>query len=151
MEVVEFACGVPDLLKGEFTDQVGRGVDSFSFRQPLGICAGITPFNFPVMVPLWMAPVAVATGNCFILKPSERDPSASLFLAELLKEAGLPEGVFQVIQGDKEAVDALLEHPGIGAISFVGSTPIAEYIHTTRRAARQARPGARAAPRTTWS
>jgi malonate-semialdehyde dehydrogenase (acetylating)/methylmalonate-semialdehyde dehydrogenase len=131
MEVVEFACGVPDLLKGEFTDQVGRGIDSFSFRQPLGVCAGITPFNFPVMVPLWMAPVAIATGNCFILKPSERDPSASLFLAELLKQAGLPDGVFQVIQGDKAAVDALLEHPGISAISFVGSTPIAEYIHTT--------------------
>jgi malonate-semialdehyde dehydrogenase (acetylating) / methylmalonate-semialdehyde dehydrogenase len=131
MEVVEFACGVPDLLKGEFTDQVGRGVDSFSFRQPLGVCAGITPFNFPVMVPLWMAPVAIATGNCFILKPSERDPSASLFLAELFKEAGLPEGVFQVVQGDKEAVDAILEHPGIAAVSFVGSTPIAQYIHTT--------------------
>ena len=131
MEVVEFACGVPDLLKGEFTDQVGRGVDSFSFRQPLGICAGITPFNFPVMVPLWMAPVAIATGNSFILKPSERDPSASLFLADLFKEAGLPDGVFSVIQGDKEAVDALLEHPGIAAISFVGSTPIAEYIHRT--------------------
>ena len=131
MEVVEFACGVPDLLKGEFTDQVGRGVDSFSFRQPLGVCAGITPFNFPAMVPLWMLPVALATGNCFILKPSERDPSASLLLADLLKQAGLPDGVFNVVHGDKEAVDAILEHPGIAAVSFVGSTPIAEYIHRT--------------------
>jgi malonate-semialdehyde dehydrogenase (acetylating)/methylmalonate-semialdehyde dehydrogenase len=131
MEVVEFACGVPDLLKGEFTDQVGRGVDSFSFRQPLGVCAGITPFNFPTMVPLWMMPVAIATGNCFILKPSERDPSASLFLADLLAQAGLPDGVFQVVHGDKAAVDAILEHPGIAAVSFVGSTPIAQYIHRT--------------------
>jgi malonate-semialdehyde dehydrogenase (acetylating)/methylmalonate-semialdehyde dehydrogenase len=131
MEVVEFASGIPDLLKGEFSDQVGRGVDSFSLRQPLGVVAGITPFNFPAMVPLWMAPVALACGNTFILKPSERDPSASLFLAELLKEAGLPDGVFNVVQGDKEAVDAILEHPGIAAVSFVGSTPIAEYIYRT--------------------
>ncbi len=131
MEVAEFACGVPDLLKGEFTEQVGRGVDSYSVRQPLGVCAGITPFNFPSMVPLWMLPVAIATGNCFILKPSERDPSASLLLAELLQQAGLPDGVFNVVQGDKEAVDAILEHPGIDAVSFVGSTPIAEYIHRT--------------------
>ncbi len=131
MEVAEFACGVPELLKGDFTEQVGRGVDSYSVRQPLGVAAGITPFNFPVMVPLWMAPVALATGNCFILKPSERDPSASLLIAELLSEAGLPDGVFNVVQGDKVAVDALLRHPGIHAISFVGSTPIAEYIHRT--------------------
>ena len=131
LEVVEFACGIPDLLKGDFTDQVGRGVDSFSLRQPLGVVAGITPFNFPAMVPLWMAPVALACGNTFILKPSERDPSASLLLADLLREAGLPEGAFNVVQGDKEAVDAILEHPGIAAVSFVGSTPIAEYIYRT--------------------
>jgi malonate-semialdehyde dehydrogenase (acetylating)/methylmalonate-semialdehyde dehydrogenase len=131
IEVVEFACGIPDLLKGEFSDQVGRGVDSFSLRQPLGVVAGITPFNFPAMVPLWMLPVAVASGNCFILKPSERDPSASLMLADLLAEAGAPEGVFNVVQGDKEAVDAILAHPAIAAVSFVGSTPIAEYIYRT--------------------
>jgi malonate-semialdehyde dehydrogenase (acetylating)/methylmalonate-semialdehyde dehydrogenase len=131
IEVVEFACGIPDLLKGEFSDQVGRGVDSFSLRQPLGVVAGITPFNFPAMVPLWMLPVALATGNCFILKPSERDPSASLMLADLLAEAGLPGGVFNVVQGDKEAVDAILAHPGIAAVSFVGSTPIAEHIYRT--------------------
>ena len=131
IEVVEFATGIPELLKGEFSDQVGRGVDSFSLRQPLGVVAGITPFNFPAMVPLWMLPVALATGNCFILKPSERDPSASLLLAELLKQAGLPDGVFNVVHGDKEAVDALLEHPHVAAISFVGSTPIAEYIYRT--------------------
>jgi malonate-semialdehyde dehydrogenase (acetylating)/methylmalonate-semialdehyde dehydrogenase len=131
MEVAEFACGIPDLLKGEFTEQVGRNVDSYSTRQPLGVCAGITPFNFPAMVPMWMFPVALATGNCFILKPSERDPSASLFIADLLRQAGLPDGVFNVVQGDKEAVDALLRHPDIDAISFVGSTPIAEYIHVT--------------------
>ena len=131
MEVVEFATGIPDLLKGDFTDQVGRGVDSYSFRQPLGVVAGITPFNFPAMVPLWMAPIAIACGNTFILKPSERDPSASLFMADLLHEAGLPAGVFNVVQGDKEAVDAILEHPGIAAVSFVGSTPIAEYIYRT--------------------
>ena len=128
LEVVEFACGIPDLLKGEFSDQVGRGVDSYSLRQPLGVCAGVTPFNFPVMVPLWMIPVALATGNCFILKPSERDPSPSLLLAELLAQAGLPAGVFNVVQGDREAVDAILEHPDIAAVSFVGSTPVAEHV-----------------------
>jgi len=131
MEVIEFACGIPDVLKGEYTEQVGRNVDSYSVRQPLGVCAGITPFNFPAMVPLWMIPIALATGNCFILKPSERDPSASLMLADMLAEAGLPAGVFNVVQGDKVAVDAILHHPGIAAISFVGSTPIAEYIHRT--------------------
>ncbi len=131
MEVIEFACGIPDVLKGEYTEQVGRNVDSYSVRQPLGVCAGITPFNFPAMVPLWMIPIALATGNCFILKPSERDPSASLMLADMLAEAGLPAGVFNVVQGDKVAVDAILHHPGISAISFVGSTPIAEYIHRT--------------------
>ncbi len=131
LEVVEFACGIPDLLKGEFSDQVGRGVDTFSLRQSLGVVAGITPFNFPLMVPLWMAPVAIACGNCFILKPSERDPSASLLLADLFKQAGLPDGVFGVVQGDKDVVDAILEHPDIAAVSFVGSTPIAEYIYRT--------------------
>ncbi len=131
MEVVEYATGAPELLKGDFTDQVGRHVDTFSLRQPLGVCAGITPFNFPLMVPLWMVPMALACGNCFVLKPSERDPSASLLLADLLKQAGLPDGVFNVVQGDKEAVDAILEHPGIAAVSFVGSTPIAEYIYRT--------------------
>ncbi|MDR6183905.1 CoA-acylating methylmalonate-semialdehyde dehydrogenase [Asaia bogorensis] len=131
MEVVEFATGAPELLKGEFTEQVGRGIDAWSMRQPLGVVAGITPFNFPVMVPLWMAPMALACGNCFILKPSERDPSASLVLADLLKQAGLPDGVFQVVHGDKTVVDALLKHPDVQAISFVGSTPIARYIHET--------------------
>jgi malonate-semialdehyde dehydrogenase (acetylating)/methylmalonate-semialdehyde dehydrogenase len=131
LEVVEFACGIPDLLKGDFSDQVGRGVDSFSLRQPLGVVAGITPFNFPLMVPLWMAPVAIACGNTFILKPSERDPSASLMMADLFRQAGVPEGVFNVVQGDKDVVDAILEHPGIAAVSFVGSTPIAEYIYRT--------------------
>jgi malonate-semialdehyde dehydrogenase (acetylating)/methylmalonate-semialdehyde dehydrogenase len=131
MEVVEFAMGIPHLMKGEFSEQVARGVDSWSVRQPLGICAGITPFNFPIMVPLWMVPVALATGNAFILKPSERDPSASLILAELLKEAGLPDGVFNVVQGGKPVVDAILAHPGIAAVSFVGSTPIAHYIYET--------------------
>ena len=131
LEVVEFACGIPHLLKGEYSEQVGTGVDSFSVRQPLGVCAGITPFNFPVMVPMWMFPVALACGNSFVLKPSERDPSASVFLAKLLEEAGLPAGVFNVVHGDKEAVDALLHDPRIAAISFVGSTPIAEYIYRT--------------------
>jgi malonate-semialdehyde dehydrogenase (acetylating)/methylmalonate-semialdehyde dehydrogenase len=130
-EVVEFATGAPQLLKGEFTDNVGTGVDSHSFRQPLGVVAGITPFNFPAMVPMWMFPVALACGNCFILKPSERDPSASLKLAEWLAESGLPDGVFNVVQGDKEAVDALLTHPDVQAISFVGSTPIARYVYET--------------------
>ncbi|NRR31778.1 CoA-acylating methylmalonate-semialdehyde dehydrogenase [Oxalobacteraceae bacterium] len=129
IEMVEFAVGIPQLLKGEFTDQIARGIDAWSMRQPLGVVAGITPFNFPVMVPMWMFPVAIACGNCFILKPSERDPSPSLLHARLLKEAGLPDGVFNVIQGDKVTVDALLDHPEVQAISFVGSTPIAEYIY----------------------
>jgi malonate-semialdehyde dehydrogenase (acetylating)/methylmalonate-semialdehyde dehydrogenase len=120
LENIEFATGIPQLLKGEFTEQVGTGIDSWSMRQPLGVVAGITPFNFPAMVPLWMAPLALACGNCFILKPSERDPSASILIAELLKEAGLPDGVFNVVHGDKEAVDGILEHPGIAAVSFVG-------------------------------
>jgi malonate-semialdehyde dehydrogenase (acetylating)/methylmalonate-semialdehyde dehydrogenase len=131
MEVVEFACGIPSLLKGEYTEQVGAGIDAWSVRQPLGVVAGITPFNFPAMVPMWMFPVALACGNCFILKPSERDPSAPLFIAKLLKEAGLPDGVFSVVNGDKAAVDALLAHPTVAAVSFVGSTPIAKYIHET--------------------
>jgi malonate-semialdehyde dehydrogenase (acetylating)/methylmalonate-semialdehyde dehydrogenase len=129
MEVVEFACGIPQLLKGEFSDQVSNDVDLFSFRQPLGVCAGITPFNFPAMVPMWMHPIAIACGNTFVLKPSERDPSASNFIANLYAEAGLPDGVFNVVHGDKVAVDAVLDHPGIAAVSFVGSTPIARYVH----------------------
>ena len=129
LEVVEFATGIPHLLKGEFSEQVGTGIDSWSMRQPLGVVAGITPFNFPAMVPMWMFPVALACGNAFILKPSERDPGASVIIAELLKEAGLPDGVFTVLHGDKEAVDGLLEHPDIQAVSFVGSTPIAEYVY----------------------
>ena len=129
LEVVEFACGVPHLLKGDYSDQVSTGVDAFSFRQPLGVCAGITPFNFPVMVPMWMYPIAIACGNAFVLKPSERDPSVSTMVAQLWAEAGLPDGVFNVVHGDKEAVDALLDHPGVAAVSFVGSTPIARYIH----------------------
>jgi malonate-semialdehyde dehydrogenase (acetylating)/methylmalonate-semialdehyde dehydrogenase len=129
LEVVEFACGIPQLLKGEYSDQASTGVDVFSFREPLGVCAGITPFNFPAMVPMWMYPVAIACGNTFLLKPSERDPSASNFIAGLWREAGLPDGVFNVVHGDKEAVDAILQHPGIAAVSFVGSTPIAKYIH----------------------
>ncbi|MBQ5962041.1 CoA-acylating methylmalonate-semialdehyde dehydrogenase [Massilia sp. ZL223] len=129
IEVVEFAVGIPQLLKGEFTDQVARGIDAWSMRQPLGVVAGITPFNFPVMVPMWMFPIAIACGNTFVLKPSERDPSASLLHARLLKDAGLPDGVFNVVQGDKVAVDALLDHPDVQAVSFVGSTPIAEYIY----------------------
>ncbi len=135
LEVVEFACGIPHLMKGEFTEQVGRGIDSWSVRQPLGVCAGITPFNFPAMVPLWMFPMALACGNCFILKPSERDPSVGVRIAELLMEAGLPAGVFNVVNGDKEAVDAILDHPGVAAVSFVGSTAIAEYIYKTAAAA----------------
>ncbi|MFC5300641.1 CoA-acylating methylmalonate-semialdehyde dehydrogenase [Azospira restricta] len=130
MEVVEFACGIPQLLKGEHSEQIGGGVDSWSMRQPVGVCAGITPFNFPVMVPMWMWPVAIACGNTFVLKPSERDPSASLFVAGLLAEAGLPPGVFNVVHGDREAVDALLADPRVAAVSFVGSTPIAEHIYT---------------------
>ncbi|MCT9083430.1 CoA-acylating methylmalonate-semialdehyde dehydrogenase [Streptomyces fulvoviolaceus] len=128
-EVVEFACGLGDILKGSFSDQVSRGVDVHNFRQPLGVVAGITPFNFPAMVPLWMHPMAIATGNTFILKPSERDPSAANFVAELYKKAGLPDGVFNVVHGGKDAVDAILTHPGIEAVSFVGSTPIAKYVH----------------------
>ncbi len=129
LEVVEFACGIPHLLKGEFSESVGNGIDSWSMRQPLGVCAGITPFNFPAMVPMWMFPIAIACGNTFVLKPSERDPSASVRIAELLKEAGLPDGVFNVVHGDKAAVDALLVHPDVAAVSFVGSTPIARYIY----------------------
>ncbi|GLZ11689.1 methylmalonate-semialdehyde dehydrogenase (acylating) [Actinomadura sp. NBRC 104425] len=129
LEVVEFACGIPQLLKGEFSEQVSTGVDACSFRQPLGVCAGITPFNFPAMVPLWMHPIAIAAGNTFVLKPSERDPSASNLIARLYAEAGLPDGVFNVVHGDKVAVDALLDHPDVAAVSFVGSTPIARYVH----------------------
>src|SRR5919197_999405 len=131
LEVIEFACGLGHLLKGENTPQVSGGVDSHSLRQPLGVVAGITPFNFPVMVPLWMAPVAVACGTAFILKPSEQDPSPSLLLAKLWLQAGLPDGVFSVVHGDKEAVDAILVHPGIAAVSSVGSTPVAKYIYET--------------------
>lgn len=131
LEVVEFACALPQTLKGEYSDQVSTGIDVFSFRQPLGVVAGITPFNFPVMVPLWMSPLAIATGNAFVLKPSERDPSASLLLAELWKRAGLPDGVFQVLHGDKEVVDGLLTHELVDGVSFVGSTPIAQYVHET--------------------
>ena len=129
LEVVEFACGIPHLLKGEFTENVGTNVDSWSIRQPLGVCAGITPFNFPAMVPMWMFPIAIACGNTFVLKPSEKDPSCSIKLAQLFKEAGLPDGVFNVVNGDKEAVDALLTNKDVVAISFVGSTPIAKYIY----------------------
>lgn len=131
IEIVEFACGAPQLLKTDFTDQVSSNIDNWTLRQPLGVVAGITPFNFPVMVPMWMFPVALATGNTFVLKPSPIDPSPSLFIAELLKRAGLPDGVFNVVQGDKGAVNALLEHPDVQAISFVGSTPIANYIYET--------------------
>ena len=131
VEVVEFACGIPHLLKGEYSENVGTQVDTYTLRQPVGVCAGITPFNFPVMVPLWMFPMAIACGNTFILKPSEKVPSASLRMAELFKEAGLPDGVFNVVHGDKAAVDAILTHPGIHAVSFVGSTPIAKYIYET--------------------
>lgn len=137
LEVIEFACGIPTLLKGEYSDQVSSDVDSYSFRQPLGVVAGITPFNFPAMVPMWMYPVAIACGNTFVLKPSERDPSASNLVAELWAEAGLPDGVFNVVHGDKVAVDGLLDHPLVEAISFVGSTPIAKYIHERGRANRK--------------
>jgi malonate-semialdehyde dehydrogenase (acetylating)/methylmalonate-semialdehyde dehydrogenase len=133
-EVVEYACGIADALKGSFSDQVSRDVDVHDFRQPLGVVAGITPFNFPIMVPLWMHPIAIATGNTFVLKPSERDPSASNFVARLYAEAGLPDGVFNVVHGDKVAVDAILAHPDVAAVSFVGSTPIARYIHATASA-----------------
>lgn len=128
IDIIEFACGIPQLLKGDFSDQVSTGMDNWTLRQPLGVVAGITPFNFPCMVPCWMFPVAIAAGNAFILKPSERDPSAALFMADLMKKAGLPDGVFNVVQGDKVAVDALLEHPDVKAVSFVGSTPIAHYL-----------------------
>ncbi|HEX5780265.1 MAG TPA: CoA-acylating methylmalonate-semialdehyde dehydrogenase [Solirubrobacteraceae bacterium] len=131
LEVVEYACGLPQLLKGEYSDQVSTDIDAYSFRQPLGVCAGITPFNFPAMVPMWMHPMAIACGNTFVLKPSERDPSASNLVAELYAEAGLPDGVFNVVHGDKVAVDALLEHPDVAAVSFVGSTPIAKYVYET--------------------
>jgi len=130
LEVIEFACGIPQLLKGEFSDQVSTDVDVFSYRQPLGVACGITPFNFPAMVPMWMYPIAIACGNTFVLKPSERDPSASFLVAKLWAEAGLPDGVFNVVNGDKEAVDALLDHPGVASVSFVGSTPIARYVHS---------------------
>jgi malonate-semialdehyde dehydrogenase (acetylating)/methylmalonate-semialdehyde dehydrogenase len=135
LEVVEFACGIPHLLKGGFSENVGTGVDAYSIRQPVGVVAGITPFNFPAMVPMWMFPIALACGNTFILKPSEKDPSASLLLAEMLAEAGLPDGAFNVVHGGKEAVDAVLTHPGVRAVSFVGSTPIARYVWETAGAA----------------
>ncbi|QDQ86475.1 CoA-acylating methylmalonate-semialdehyde dehydrogenase [Alcaligenaceae bacterium SJ-26] len=131
IEIVEFACGIPQLLKTDFSEQVSTGIDNWTLRQPLGVVAGITPFNFPVMVPMWMFPVALATGNTFVLKPSPIDPGPSLFMAELLRQAGLPDGVFNVVQGDKEAVDALLVHPDVQAVSFVGSTPIANHIYET--------------------
>ncbi len=131
IDIVEFACGIPQLLKGDYTEQVSTGIDNWTVRQPLGVVAGITPFNFPCMVPMWMFPVALACGNAFILKPSERDPSPSLLMAELLQRAGLPDGVFSVVQGDKVAVDALLTHPDVKALSFVGSTPIARHIYQT--------------------
>jgi len=134
IENVEYACGIPELLKGEHSKNAGPGIDSWSEFQPLGVVAGITPFNFPVMVPLWMVPMAIAAGNCFVLKPSERDPSSTLFIAQLLEEAGLPKGVMNVVNGDKEAVDVLLRDPRIQAVSFVGSTPIAEYIYSTATA-----------------
>lgn len=131
IEVVEFACGIPHLLKGEYSDNVGTGIDSWSLRQPIGVCAGIAPFNFPAMVPLWMFPIALACGNTFVLKPSEKDPSCALRLAEMLRDAGLPPGVFNVVNGDREAVDALLAHPDVRAISFVGSTPVAQHVYET--------------------
>ena len=131
IDIVEFACGATQLLKGDYTEQVSTGMDNWTMRQPLGVVAGITPFNFPFMVPMWMAPLAIVTGNAFILKPSERDPSPSLFIADLFKQAGLPDGIFNVVQGDKVVVDALLNHPDVRALSFVGSTPIAQYIYQT--------------------
>jgi malonate-semialdehyde dehydrogenase (acetylating)/methylmalonate-semialdehyde dehydrogenase len=134
LEVIEFCCGIPTLLKGGFTEQASTGIDVYSIRQPLGVVAGITPFNFPAMVPMWMWAPALACGNTFLLKPSEKDPSASVLTAELLAEAGVPAGVFNVVHGDKVAVDALLEHPDIAAISFVGSTPIAKYVYESATA-----------------
>ena len=133
LEVVEFACGIPHLLKGEFSQNVGTNIDSWSIRQPLGICAGITPVNFPAMVPMWMFPIAIACGNSFILKPSEKDPSCSIRLAELFSEAGLPDGVFNVLQGDKEIVDMILQCNDISSVSFVGSTPVAKYIYQNQQ------------------
>ena len=150
IEIVEFACGIPQLLKGDFTDQVSAGIDNWTLRQPLGVVAGITPFNFPVMVPMWMFPVALACGNTFVLKPSERDPSPSLLMARLLTDAGLPDGVFNVVQGDKVAVDALLAHADVKAISFVGSTPVARYIYERARSRASAYRRS-AARRITWS
>ena len=143
IDIVEFACGIPQLLKGDYTEQVSTGIDNWTMRQPLGVVAGVTPFNFPCMVPMWMFPVAIACGNSFILKPSERDPSPSIFMAELLQEAGLPKGVFNVVQGDRVAVEALLVHPDVKALSFVGSTPIARTHLRDRGQARQAGAGAR--------
>lgn len=131
IDIVEFACGMPQLLKGDYTDQVSTGIDNWTMRQPLGVVAGITPFNFPVMVPMWMFPVAIAAGNTFVLKPSPTDPTPAMMYADLMKEAGFPDGVFNVVQGDKVAVDALLEHPDVQALSFVGSTPVANYIYET--------------------
>src|SRR6266508_106551 len=131
LEVIEFACGIPTLLKGEYSEQASTGIDVYAIRQPLGVVAGITPFNFPAMVPMWMWAPAIACGNTFVLKPSEKDPSASLYVAELLKEAGLPDGVFNVVHGDKVAVDSILGHPDVSAVSFVGSTPIARYVYET--------------------
>src|SRR5207248_11168313 len=131
LEVIEFCCGLPTLLKGGMSEQASTGIDVYSVRQPLGVVAGITPFNFPAMVPMWMWGPALACGNTFVLKPSEKDPSASLYTAELLKEAGVPDGVFNVLHGDKVAVDGLLEHPDVAALSFVGSTPIAKYVYET--------------------
>ena len=135
LEVVEFACGIPHLLKGEFSSDIGRGVDCHSVREPLGVCVGISPFNFPAMVPMWMFPLAIAAGNTFVMKPSEKDPSCSVRLAELLHEAGLPPGVFNILHGDKEAVDGLLHDERVRVVSFVGSTPVAEYVY--RQAAGQ--------------
>lgn len=129
LEIIEYACGIADFLKGNFSENVGTDIDCYSMRQPLGVCVGITPFNFPAMVPLWMAGMAIACGNTFILKPSEKDPSSALYLAKLFKQAGLPDGVFNVLQGDKVVVDSLLSHPDVAAVSFVGSTPVAEYIY----------------------
>src|SRR5215210_7289241 len=131
LENIEFACGIPHLLKGGYSEQASNGIDVYSIKQPLGVVAGITPFNFPGMVPMWMFANALACGNTFVLKPSEKDPSTSMFVAELLKQAGLPDGCFNVVHGDKEAVDAILAHPDIQAVSFVGSTPIAKYIYET--------------------
>jgi malonate-semialdehyde dehydrogenase (acetylating) / methylmalonate-semialdehyde dehydrogenase len=149
IEVVEFACGIPHLLKGEYSEQVSTGIDQYSMRQPLGVCAGITPFNFPCMVPMWMFPIAIACGNASCSSPPSATRRAALLLADLLKQAGLPDGVFNVVQGDKVAVDALLAHPDVAAVSFVGSTPIAEYIHNTGTATASACRRS-AAPRTTW-